>query len=332
MKTSLKRICLFACLLVLGLCISKEALCQNFSTDGARLIDANGNEFIIKGMNNPHAWFGKKAYDALTAIERVGCNTVRIVWMTSREDADLEAIISRCIELKMIPMVELHDVTGNPSKDRLVDMARWYSEPSRVEMLRKYERYLLLNIANEWGDHKVSTAHWLDSYKEAVGLMRRAGYLCTLVVDAPGWGQNISPITQAGSELIQADSLHNILFSIHMYGSWNKSSRIEKELALCRELGLPMIVGEFGYNSSNGRNNLHCKVDHKTILSVCDKLGYGFMPWSWTGNNKANQWLDLVESSDWETLTRWGKEVILGPKGISATSKKCSVFTESTGD
>ncbi|MBO7416629.1 MAG: cellulase family glycosylhydrolase [Bacteroidaceae bacterium] len=299
---------------------------QCFTTRRHKLIDADGKAFVIRGMNNPHAWFGQRAYDALDEIEAVGCNTVRIVWQTRGNDDELERIIRRCIELRMIPMVELHDVTGSPSKERLVAMAQWYSKPERAEMLKRYERYLLLNIANEWGDHQVSSDHWLDSYTEAVKTMRNAGYALTIVVDAPGWGQNITPFIEKGKDLINADPLHNILLSVHMYGSWNDPEKIRHDLKSCRKLKLPVIVGEFGYNSNDGRNNLNCKADHKMILATCNRLKYGYIPWSWTGNNAENQWLDLVDPIDWKTPTWWGREVIAGPGGITETSKKASVF------
>lgn len=90
-----------------------------FTTDKQNLVDANGKVFVIKGMNNPHAWFGERAYQALDDIRAVGSNTIRIVWGTKGKDADLERIIERCIELEMILMVELHDVTGNKSGERL---------------------------------------------------------------------------------------------------------------------------------------------------------------------------------------------------------------------
>ena len=311
-------------LLLLASVITANA--QVFTTRKHKLVDANGKVFIIKGMNNPHAWFSQRAYDALDEIRSVGCNTVRIVWQTGGKDQELERIINRCIELQMIPMVELHDVTGSSSKERLVAMAQWFSKPERVAMLRKYERYLLLNIANEWGDHQVSSNHWLDSYTDAVNTMRDAGYMTTIVVDAPGWGQNITPFIERGNDLIKADPQQNILLSVHMYGSWNDSDKIRKDLKTCSKLKLPVIVGEFGYNSNDGRNNLGCKVDHKVIIETCNKLKYGYMPWSWTGNNAENQWLDLVSPDDWKTLTWWGREVIAGSGGIKATAKKASVF------
>lgn len=298
-----------------------------FTTEKSKLVDADSQVFMIRGMNNPHAWFGEKAYLALDEIHAVGCNTIRIVWKTLGKDSDLERIIKRCIELEIIPMVELHDVTGNTSGERLVEMSSWYAEPERAMMLQKYERYLLLNIANEWGDHKTEAEYWVKSYAQCIDIMRKAGYKTTLVIDAPGWGQNIDPIVELGQELIDHDSQHNILFSIHMYGSWNKSERIREMLTLCYQKELPLIVGEFGYNYRQGLNNLGCKVDHLAILKTCNELEYGYMPWSWTGNNKENQWLDLVDPSDWKTLTWWGQQVICGQGGITETAKKASVFT-----
>ncbi len=312
------------------LCSLMVCTAQNsvgFSTKNTKLIDANGKEFLIRGMNNPHAWFGEKAFVALDDIKAVGCNSVRIVWNTRGKDADLERIIKRCIELEMIPMIELHDVTGNTSGDRLADMALWYAEPTRAGMLQKYERFLLLNIANEWGSHWTRAKHWKSSYIRCIDIMRQAGYSTTLVIDASGWGQNIDPIVECGQEVIAADPLHNILFSVHMYGSWNKPEKIREKLNLCHQKNLPLIVGEFGYNYDEGSNNLRCKADHTVILEVCNQLGYGYMPWSWTGNNKENQWLDLVEPNDWKTLTWWGKQVISGKGGITETAQKASLFT-----
>lgn len=322
-------------LLILSLIISITGNAQEkilpvqkgvFTTENSKLIDAEGQVFVIRGMNNPHAWFGEKAYAALDDIRAVGCNTIRIVWNTKGNDAELESIIKRCIELEMIPMVELHDVTGNTSGDRLAEMAEWYAQPNRAEMLMKYERFLLLNIANEWGSHITRGEYWLSSYTRCIDIMRKAGYTTTFVIDAPGWGQNIDPIIEYGQKVIDSDPLHNILFSVHMYGSWNKAKKIREKLTLCHQKELPVIVGEFGYNYAKGKNNLKCKADHTVILEVCNNLEYGYMPWSWTGNNKENKWLDLVEPDDWKKQTWWGQQVISGKGGISETAKKASVF------
>lgn len=301
---------------------------EGFRTQDTQLIDATGHPFIIAGVNNPHAWFRERAYQALDDIAVTGANTVRIVWQTRGQVDNLERVIRKCIALKMIPMVELHDVTGNASGERLLDMARYYCRDDVKAMLMQYQRYLLINIANEWGSHKVTTQYWLQSYTDAVAMMREAGYKTTLVVDAPGWGQNIKPILKRGRELIENDPLHNVLFSVHMYGSWNNPNEITEKLEAAKKENLPLIVGEFGYNYDNGHNNLHCKADHRVILETCYRLGYGFMPWSWTGNNRENAWLDMVENSDWNTPSWWGREVIDGEFGIRQAAQRAKVFDE----
>lgn len=92
---------------------------EYFHVQKTQLIDAKGQPFIIAGVNNPHAWLGEKSYHALDEIAASGANTLRIVWNTRGKTAELERVIERCIALKMIPMVELHDVTGNSSGERL---------------------------------------------------------------------------------------------------------------------------------------------------------------------------------------------------------------------
>lgn len=299
---------------------------EYFHVQKTQLIDAAGQPFIIAGVNNPHAWLGEKAYQALDDIAATGANTLRIVWHTRGQAAELERVIERCIALKMIPMVELHDVTGNSSGERLLDMARYYAREDVKTVLMRYERFLLINIANEWGAHRVTTKHWQKCYEKAIALLREAGFKTTLVVDAPGWGQNILPILKGGQQLIDCDPLHNILFSVHMYGSWNDSQKIINKLTEAKNKQLPLIVGEFGYNYNDGKNNLGCKADHRTILKTCHQLDYGFMPWSWTGNNQENAWLDMVDHRDWKTPTAWGTDVIEGAYGIRQTAIPAKVF------
>ena len=52
------------------------------TTSGTKLIDATGHTFVIKGINNPHAWFGEKAFKALDDIAETKANALRIVWQT----------------------------------------------------------------------------------------------------------------------------------------------------------------------------------------------------------------------------------------------------------
>lgn len=225
-------------------------------------------------------------------------------------------------------MVELHDVTGKTTRESLMQMIDYYMDDDVKRVLLRYEKYLLINIANEWGDHTTTSEFWRDSYKQAVDSLRKAGYRTTIVIDAPGWGQNLTPILGYGNDLLAHDALHNLLFSIHMYGSWNEPDKIRKELQQADDKNLPLIVGEFGYNYNQGDNNLKCTVDPHIILETCTKLEFGYLPWSWSGNNEANAWLDLASPKNWKVLTNWGKSVFEGKCGIKASGKWSSVFDD----
>ena len=102
---------------------------------------------------------------------------------------------------------------------------------------------------------------------------KRAGYASAK--DYVQRCENIHPILEGGKELIEHDPLHNILFSVHMYGSWNNAQDIIDKMTAAKEKQLPLIVGEFGYNYNNGQNNLTCTADHRTIMKTCQGLGAG---------------------------------------------------------
>lgn len=295
-----------------------------FYVDGYKLMDANDNQFIIRGVNNPHIWWDSQSFTALDAIAWNSFNSVRIVWEKGGSASRLDEIISRCIELEMIPMPELHDGTGSNNVDDLLDMANYWIQNDVKAVIEKYKKHLLLNIANEWGDNNQSEEDWKEAYKQAITLIRNAGIDVTLVIDATKWGQGVNCHKSYGQELLDHDPQHNLLLDIHMYGSWNDSNKIEDELYNLRQLNLPILIGEFGYNYQNGNNNLGCEVDHTKVLEQCTIREYGYMPWSWCGNNQENAWLDL--SSDWNDLNWWGSEIVNDQYGIKNTSEKCSVF------
>jgi mannan endo-1,4-beta-mannosidase len=303
---------------------------NGFYVSGTNLKDANGNNFVIRGVNNPHIWFDTQAYSALTTIANNKANAVRIVWQTSGSATRLQQIIDRCKELGMIAIVELHDATGSNSATLLNQMAQYFTQSAVKTILNNNEKYVLVNIANEWGGNDLADTAWRDAYKTAISTIRNAGIHNTIVVDGSGWGQNASPIKAYGNALLTHDPDHNVMFSIHMYGSWNNASSIGTELQNIKNLGLAVMIGEFGYNYNNGNNNLGSQVNAQEVLNQSQAKGIGYMAWSWTGNDSSNSWLDMT-TSDWQTLTSWGNLVINGTNGIQATSVKATVFNSGGG-
>ncbi len=297
---------------------------EGFLVSGTDLLDANGNKFIMRGINHPHSWFTDKDETALRAIADTGANCVRIVCSDgqqySRDSAEtLSALIESCKELKMIAVLEVHDITGKDDKGALEKTVDYWIEVK--DALIGQEKYAILNIANEW----VGTwdaEMWRDGYKEAVPRLREAGIKNTIMIDAGGWGQYGESIAKYGEEVFAADPDANTMFSIHIYGTAGKNSRtIEKNLKGVTDKGLCVIVGEFGYNHSDG------DVDEAYIMEYCEKNALGYLGWSWKGNSGGVEYLDIAKEWDGSALSEdWGEPLINGENGIRSTSEKCSVF------
>ncbi|NCU25948.1 hypothetical protein EOM86_04420, partial [Candidatus Nomurabacteria bacterium] len=50
-----------------------------FRVEETRLLDANGNEYVMRGVNHANSWFQEKLNTAIPAIAAAGANTVRLV-------------------------------------------------------------------------------------------------------------------------------------------------------------------------------------------------------------------------------------------------------------
>jgi mannan endo-1,4-beta-mannosidase len=317
-------------LLVFFMCVALFVTAQeteSFYTKNGKLYDVNNNEFIVRGVNNPHIWLMKEAYEALETIAALKFNSVRVVWGLNGSANDLRRIFERIVELEMVVIPEIHDPTGKNDIVALEEAARYWARDDVKVVLNDFKPYVILNIANEWmasGDAE----NWYNGYLSAISIVRNAGLNHCLLIDAAGWGQNLDPTKKYATNLIEHDPEKNLMFSVHMYGSWNNNTKIEDEIIYFRENKLALLVGEFGYDYKNGDNNLGCKVDAPFLLQKCDEYGIGYMPWSWTGNNEENQWLDMVDNADWRAPTEWGALLMSSKHGISNTSKTCSVFVQ----
>jgi mannan endo-1,4-beta-mannosidase len=323
--------------------VSVEAGRQGFQTIGGIVYDANKKEFIMRGVNNPHAWYDSYnrwyAYKALYHIAASKSNTVRIVWEKNSvlNVTDLDKVIGEAINQKLVPMVELHDVTGSSNATRLNEMAQWFAD--NIWLFIKYRKYIMINIANEWSPWGTKETFWRDSYNTAISIIRNAGYSGCIVVDAPGYAQNPNGPKLYGQDMLNKDQFFNILFSVHMYSAWATqyaSYNITFELQEFKNRKIPVIIGEFANGNPTNINGVckNLKIDALKIMSECLKHGFGYLGWSWAGNGNGEcgslSAMDIVARNDWNThsnLTTWGN-VLINSNGIGIrdTSKIASIF------
>jgi mannan endo-1,4-beta-mannosidase len=305
---------------------SATAAAAGFSISGGRLYDATGAEFVMRGVNHAHTWYTDRTTRALADVKALGANTVRVVlssgdqW-TRNDAADVAGVISQCKANKLICVLEVHDTTGYGEQAAAVSLAKavdyWISVQSAMT---GQEAYVILNIGNEpWGN--TNTSAWTADTKAAIGRLRTAGFTHTLMVDAPNWGQDWSfTMRDNAASVFASDPLRNTMFSVHMYGVFDTAAEITDYLGRFVSAGLPILVGEFGHNHSDG------DPDEDTIFSYTQSQRLGYLAWSWSGNGGGVEYLDLATGFDASQLTSWGQRAFNGPNGIKQTSREAAVY------
>ncbi|GAB3846269.1 hypothetical protein GCM10029963_25750 [Micromonospora andamanensis] len=296
-----------------------------FTVSNGRLYDANGNEFIMRGVNHAHTWYPNQT-SSFADVKALGANSVRVVlssgdrW-TRNSAADVSNVIQLCKANRLICVLEVHDTTGYGEQsgaitlDRAVDY--WLSIASA---LNGQEAYAIVNIGNEpYGNQNYSS--WATDTANAIRRLRTGGLTHTIMVDAPNWGQDWSfTMRDNAPTVFNADPAGNTVFSIHMYGVFDTAAEISDYLGRFRSRGLPIVVGEFGHNHSDGNP------DEDAILSYTQANGIGWLGWSWSGNSGGVEYLDMATNFNPNQLTSWGQRLFNGTNGIRQTSRQASVY------
>lgn len=309
--------------------IDAHAAQKGFYVSGTSICDANGNEFIMRGINVAHAWYTSYTEESLKAIADTGANTARIVVSDGKQytrttKEELNHIVTWCKENELVCILEVHDATGSDNVSDLEAAVDYWLEMKSV--LSGNEDTVILNIANEWYG-TWNGAAWASGYQSAISEIRDADISNLIMVDCAGWGQYPDSIRDYGKSVFDADKDHNTVFSIHMYEyAGGNASTVKTNIDNALGTGVPVVIGEFGAEHTNG------DVDEATIMNYCQEKKVGYLGWSWKGNNSDLAFLDIANDWSGTSYTSWGNTLINGTNGIRATSQKCSVFTSSDSE
>ncbi|MET0494565.1 MAG: cellulase family glycosylhydrolase [Actinoplanes sp.] len=300
-----------------------------FTVSGGKILEADGTPFVMRGVNHAHTWYPDKL-SSLADIKALGANTVRVVlasgdrW-TKNEASDVTNVINQCKANRLICVLEVHDTTGYGEDSAATTLARAVDYWIGIKAaLTGQERYVILNIGNEpYGN--TGAAAWVADTKSAITRLRAAGFEHSIMVDAPNWGQDWQFVMRDNAASVFAtDPQKNVIFSIHMYGVFDTAAEITDYLGRFVSAGLPIVVGEFGHNHSDGNP------DEDTIMATAQAQGIGYLGWSWSGNGGGVEYLDLVTGFNAAALTSWGQRLFNGANGIRATAREATIYGGST--
>lgn len=317
-----------------------------FYVNNKKLYDANNNEFVIRGVNANHWWNNGTNVDmnSIPNIKAANANAVRCVFgkraaqgATPDEFEEYydnaicyttelrQAAVEKYIQYHIVPIVEFHNATGSVDPAKVTEAVNfWISEKSWVQ---KYEKYVIINITNEWCNSGQLTV-WRDTYISAVKALRDAGINNTIIIDSIQWGQQVMDASYYNA-VFNADPQKNIIFSFHMYGgwldpadtatqSWDDYNYYHVDTALkylTENVDAPVIAGEFNHLCAS----TSCPDD--TLLKNLESRNVGWIAWMWynSSGNREN----MVSSSASNVYTVFGKTVTSYLKN----AKEATVFT-----
>ncbi|HEY1175104.1 MAG TPA: cellulase family glycosylhydrolase, partial [Phytomonospora sp.] len=228
-----------------------------------------------------------------------------------------------------ICVLEVHDTTGygDQAGAATLDQAATYWI-SIANALKGQEDYVIVNIGNEpYGNNAATVANWATDTANAVKRLRGNGFEHTIMVDAPNWGQDWQFVMRDNAASVYAaDTARNTVFSIHMYGVFDTAAEINAYFDAFQTAGLPLVVGEFGFNHSDGNP------DEDTIMAQAVARGIGYLGWSWSGNGGGVEYLDMVTNFNPSALTTWGQRIFNGANGIVGTAREATIYSGGTAD
>jgi hypothetical protein len=278
---------------------------RKFGVAGTKIVDQNGNEFLVKGVNvNGPGWvFSRDTLQDVNLLADVWqFNTVRVCaaigweWSASH-NKNLDAIIRAFTQKGIVSILEVHDYTGiyPPDKGYRAEPVKYIHSLSTfkkwwVDKASRYKNnaYVWFNIMNEPGYErtKESAELWSKIHGEVIEAIRGTGAENIIVLDEHIWGQGNgyyggvssydSAIIRMGPELNK--KYNNIMYSLHVYDAWRDGlSRFEQYFRDAHDLGLCIVIGEFGVVSDNPSH-------YSAVKSMYDSAipnNVGRMYWAW---------------------------------------------------
>lgn len=298
---------------------SREA--ETLHLQGRHLHTAAGEKLVLRGVNEMIVWSDDPRGEVIyPEIAKSRANVVRIVWTTEGDFSDLAASVSNCLIHGMIPMLELHDATGNIEKvPALVD---FWLRPEMLAIIETHKKWFILNIANEAGAFDTPPERFVEIYTDALAKLRGAGIEVPIVIDSTDWGKDETMILKTWRKLQAADPLKNVLFSVHTYWVKNQQARLDALVNTVVKEQIPFLFGEgpqqVGYD---------CETEFpwQNLLAQCQEAEIGWIAWSWGYNDNGDCHpgkFDMTRDGtfgNWEN--DWGRGLVLeDPNSIFNTS------------
>jgi mannan endo-1,4-beta-mannosidase len=313
---------------------------------------------VLRGINLPllDDW-GFPGSDKLAELAKTEANAVRIQWYAHYPDpqrppytiAHLDTFLERCRKSRLIPILELHDCTCESDPELVnTQLMAWWTRADVVAVLKRHQRYLIINLANELGFYRWQGAsaaalnNFKNAYKTAITSIRNQGLRMPVMIDAPDCGTSINALRSVGQELIAHDPRRSLLLSVHAY--WGGDYDGTPEVVAAINASLPIVFGEvankqsangdecyYGLDGTGDKNPPLTGFQYQNLLILLSKHDVGWLAWAWFKDNCENRRMTPNGNYTGSTtpgltgLTPYGEDVLLhGTYGLRLGSSSAT--------
>ncbi len=345
-----------AFLLIYNSCFSQTVTTIHVS--GRYILGPCNDTLILKGVNYaPYNWGWSPAQLRINQVALSGANCVRLPWYVMTPDGptpqatynnlvNLDSALSKCVQNKMIPIVELHDLTCVNNATALVTLSNFFIQPAVKTLINKYKHSIILNIANEalfvsWASNPTTAqTTFSNTYSTIVNAIRSNSITVPIMIDGSECGTNLDLLANVGQVLLAADPANNLIFSAHAYWysyAGNDSAQALAKINYALTKNIPFVFGEVA-NLQDDVTMCQYTLNYKPWLKIITQKKLGWLAWSW--DNDGCPARQMTAAGNFTNLTTFGADIVNNPiYGLSVGTVKskylvlgsCGTSTVGTG-
>lgn len=284
-------------------------------TSGRQLLDACGNVFVVRGVEQAFGEQLPQGNDWVGLIEQIAASGVNAVRILAGTDTlaleDVDALLGVVADHEMVAYVTPY---GN-------EATAWLEGADVRAMLAKHEKYIIIDAFGEptFDDR----ARFVADATSTIQRVRSWGYRVPLTVTANQFGRDLPSLLELGSQIVAADPLNNTILGWQAY--WSTTgyyqerygmSAVEGVRAAARapfpiQLGLDRVT-DFPSSAT---------ADYGALLAATEEHGIGWLWWDWY-NPYGNE-NNLTHDGSATNLTATGSDVLHGhAASVARTAKR----------
>jgi hypothetical protein len=271
-------------------------------TSGRRLLDACGNVFVTRGVEQifgnqlpeGNDWLG-----LLNQIVASGVNAVRIlVGSDTLRTSDVDALLNAVAAHNLVAYIAPYGSEGQG----------WLAHADVKAMLDKHKAYILIDAFGEptFDDRD----RFVSEASASLQRVRDLGYTVPLTVTANQFGRDLPSLFDLGPQILAADPLHNTVFGWQAYWSSNGYYQntygysLEEGVAAAAAAPFPIQLGLDRVTDFPS----DVTADFGTLMNATEANGIGWLWWDWY-NPYGNE-NNLTQDGSVNNLTPTGRTVI----------------------